>query len=768
MIPLVAGAVPVLMARLAAAAQSAMTIAGIVRDATGGIVSGATVIVEVQGAARWLTVTGPDGRFLLSGTAGATMLIVRAPGFAESRVVLNASRAEPLQIVLAPAGVSAAVTVTATRTEQLTADVPAAVTLLDHADLERSAGVVADEVLRQVPAFSLFRRTSSLVSHPTTQGVSLRGIGPSGVSRTLVLLDGVPLNDPFGGWVYWSRVPIEGADRIEIVESPTSSLYGSYAMGGVINIASRAPAPRLFDGRLQYGNHGTPRVEFDAGHVVGRVGFMVAGSALRTDGFPVVAAAERGAVDTNAATRFGNLTGTAEYHASDRVQTFVRAGLFRERRLNGKKSTIDGTPEANDTSWASTSGGARWELPAASELRATVFADDERFHSNFLAVPTAAAPRSVGRMTLDQHVPARSVGAGAQWSRPIGGSQLVTAGGDWRWVEGDSDENALDAVTGTHVTLSRVSGGRQQIAGAFAQDEIAVASAVTVTGAARVDHWRNYDGHNLETLMPSGAPSAANNPSLPDRTDTVVSPRIGAVVRANGRLRLWAGAGSGFRAPTLNELYRQFRVGSTLTLPNSALGPEHLIGYEAGTTLTPGHGVDARATWFDDRVRDPVSNVTIAAAGASVTQQRQNLGRTSVRGLEFDVDYRVGTIWTFSASYLHDRAVVAGNAAQSSLVGNLLPQVPVHRGSLRAVFSAPHAATVTADLLYTGAQFDDDLNSRRLPPYAIVNLTASHAIRRNVELFASIENLFNRTYIVGTFPTTIGSPCLASIGVRVH
>lgn len=747
--------------------QSASTIAGVVRDTAGGVVSGATILVEAQGTVRWQTVTGPDGTFLVTATSDATMLIVRAPGFAETRVALNASR-DALAIVIAPAAVSEAVTVTATRTEQRTVDVPAAVTLLDRADLERSAGVVADDVLREVPAFSLFRRTSSLVSHPTTQGVSLRGIGPSGVSRTLVLLDGVPLNDPFGGWVYWSRVPLEGADRIEIVESPSSSLYGSYAMGGVINIASRAPAPRLFDGSVQYGNRGTPRLEFDAGHVVHNVGFLIAGSALRTDGFPIVAPAERGAVDTNAATRFGNLTGTAEYRISDRLQAFARAGVFRERRLNGKKSTIDGTPEANDTSSTSASGGVRWQLPGASELRATVFTDRERFHSNFLAVPAATPPRSIGRMTLDQHVPAHSVGAGAQWSRPFGRSQLVTAGGDWRWVTGDSDENALDAITGTHVTLTRVSGGRQQNAGAFAQDEIAVSPAVTVTAAARVDRWRNYDGHNRETLVPSGAPSAANKPSLPERRDTVVSPRLGGVLRANDRVRLWASAGSGFRAPTLNELYRQFRVGSTLTLPNNNLGPEHLLGVEAGATLMAAHGVVARATWFDDRVRDPVSNVTIATVGASVTQQRQNLGRTNVRGLEWDIAYRAGTTWTFSAAYLHDRAVVGDNPAQPSLVGNVLPQVPADRASLRVVFSTPRAGTITGDLLYTGAQFDDDLNSRRLPPYAIVSLTASHAIHGRVDVFASIENLFNRTYLVGTLPTTIGSPRLVSVGVRVH
>ena len=119
------------------------------------------------------------------------------------------------------------------------ADVPASINVVTNEQIEQSPAVVADDVLRQVPTFSLFRRTSSLAANPTAQGVSLRGIGPSGVSRTLVLLDDIPFNDPFGGWVYWTRVPMMNAERIEIIDGATSSLYGNYAMGGVINIVTQ-------------------------------------------------------------------------------------------------------------------------------------------------------------------------------------------------------------------------------------------------------------------------------------------------------------------------------------------------------------------------------------------------------------------------------------------------------------------------------------------------------------------------------------------------
>ena len=177
---------------------------------------------------------------------------------------------QTVEVRLRPAGYTEQLVVTATRSEQRIADVPASVNVVTNEQIEQSPAVVADDVLRQVPTFSLFRRTSSLAANPTAQGVSLRGIGPSGVSRTLVLLDDVPFNDPFGGWVYWTRVPMMNAERIEIIDGATSSLYGNYAMGGVINIVTNRPTPRTLIFKPQYGNRATPKMDLFASDVWGK------------------------------------------------------------------------------------------------------------------------------------------------------------------------------------------------------------------------------------------------------------------------------------------------------------------------------------------------------------------------------------------------------------------------------------------------------------------------------------------------------------------
>jgi outer membrane receptor protein involved in Fe transport len=752
-----------LLIALIAAQPSSSTITGTVRDPAGSVVPGATILVKLHNGAQKQTSSGPDGRFSMNAPDLAE-IVVRAAGFAEWRSTFTAVPSSPLEVVLAPAAVTETVTVTPSRGEQRSGDVPASVTVLGRAAIEESAGITADEVLRQVPSFSLFRRSSSLVSHPTTQGVSLRGVGPSGVSRTLVLLDDVPFNDPFGGWVYWSRVPLESTDRIEVVESPSSSLYGTYAMGGVINIATRRASPALFDLRTQYGSHTTPRLDVEGAAVRGRIGVIATASALRTNGFPIIAPAERGPVDINASLRYRNLNAMVQYDPTPRLHMFARVGSFEERRVNGKISTIDRTPEKNDTSWTSASGGIRAHFTQA-EWRATVFGDDETFHSNYLS---ANATRTVGRMTLNQTVPVKAAGASTQWSQLFGARHYVTAGADLRWVKGDSEEQPLDTATGTQPTLNRISGGRQRSVGAFVQDQVAFKS-VTLIGSARVDRWRNYDAHNLETLVSTGLPGPGNAPSLADREDTVVSPRLGAMYRVASRVRAWGSIGTGFRAPTLNELYRQFRVGNVLTLANNALGPEHLRGYETGISVDAARDLVLRATWFDNRLRDPISNATISTA-PTVIQQRQNLGRTHVRGIQSDAEYRAGAQWIFTASYIYDRATVSDNPANPQIVGNTLPQVPRHRASLRAAFTAPRIATISAAVSFNGAQFDDDRNtaSRRLPQYTVVDLTAARTIVRGIELFAAAQNLLDRTYIVGTLPTTIGSPRFVSAGVRVR
>jgi outer membrane cobalamin receptor len=445
-------------------------IQGVVRDSSGGLVAGAAILVRTPAGIEQHAVTGPEGRFTLTRAvpAGAE-LVVRAGGFAERAQSLNGTR--EIEIVLEPARLLENVTVTPTRTEQRLGDVAASVEVIDREEIRRSPAVVADDVLRSVPTFSLFRRTSSLSAHPTAQGVSLRSIGPSGVSRSLVLIDGVPFNDPFGGWVYWTRVPLESVDRIELIDGASSSTWGNYALGGVINVVTSRPKRRTFELRTQAGTRDTRKADFFGSDTWGKVGLSVEGSFFDTGGFAQVIEEERGAVDTKAKVNYENVGVKFDFSPTDRVSTFLRVGYFREERDNAKVTTITPVlPEANDTQWKTMNAGVRASLPDQSDLQASFFLDYNRFDSNFLAVPAVVGgmpvpSRSVGRQTTIQHVPTDAVGAMVQWSKPVSTRHLISAGTEFRRIEGASQEQGMNTTNGLTPIVLRDGRGRSSAAG---------------------------------------------------------------------------------------------------------------------------------------------------------------------------------------------------------------------------------------------------------------------------------------------------------------
>ena len=751
-----------------------------VLDTQGLPIIGAQVTATLPASNLRRTATSSTERFSLSGLVpGVYTLRVSATGFQvqDVSVDLTTEATQAVEVRMRPAGPTEQLVVTATRSEQRIADVPASVNVVTNRQIEQSPAVVADDVLRQIPTFSLFRRTSSIASHPTAQGVSLRGVGPSGVSRTLVMLDNVPFNDPFGGWVYWTRVPLMDTERIEVVDGATSSLYGNYAMGGVINIVTNRAEPRTIVFKPQYGNRSTPKMDLFASDVWGKLGVTLHATTFDTDGYTIVAEEERGRIDIPANVEYQTASVKLDYNPTDRVNLFFRGGVFSEDRSNGK---ID---EVNDTNWKFGSGGVGLRFADGSNVDARIFFDRQKFHSTFYAVPASVPPRNNLNLTLDQHVPTNAVGTMLQWNRVLQARDLthiISAGYDFRWIDGDSNEQTFALATGLTPLLNRVSGGTQKIGGLFVQDMIEVTAKLQVTGSVRFDSWRNYNAHNFETTIATGQPTA-NHRELADKSDTAVSPRGAVLYRASDRVSVWGSISKGFRAPTLNELYRQFRVGAVLTLANEELGPERLTGVEGGVSVAATDRITVRGTVFNNRVKDPIANVTTNPG--DTVRQRRNLGSTNIGGFQTDVSYRVNGRWGVSGAYVFDIAKVheaETNAAGINLTGRYLAEVPKHRASFALNYTNPQFLNIAIENQFIGHQFDDDQNIAEilprvadkrvvgLPKYSVTNLTLARTINRNVGVFVGVQNLFGTTYYVGTNPTTIGTPRLVNGGVRLR
>src|SRR5439155_8227449 len=194
----------------------------------------------------------------------------------------------------------------------------ASVAVLSNEDLSTTAALTVDDALRQIPGFSLFRRSGSRTANPTSQGVSLRGVGASGASRAVVLADGIPINDPFGGWVFWGRAPRQAINRIEVVQGGASSLYGTDALGGVINLISRDARESAFSFEASYGNEQTPDVSLFAGGRLFQWAAQLSAEAFHTDGYILVDETQRGRVDTKAGAEHKTVELTLERLISDR------------------------------------------------------------------------------------------------------------------------------------------------------------------------------------------------------------------------------------------------------------------------------------------------------------------------------------------------------------------------------------------------------------------------------------------------------------------
>jgi len=732
-------------------------IEGMVRDSSGASLPGALVEVHA-GAFSASAVSDSGGAFAFENVPGeAGTVLVSAKGFQKIEQTWNRAGGQAvvrLQIVLTPATVSQQVQVTAYRASTLVSDLPLSDVQLTREDLQDTPALELDDDLRQVPGFSLYRRSSSRTANPTTQGVSLRGLGANGASRALVLEDGFPLNDPFGGWVYWDRVPAEAISDVEISQEGGSSLYGSDALGGVVQFVSRPTQPGGISLDTSYGNQNTPDLSLWAGGQKGKWESSFGGGVFNTDGYILTPEAQRGTVDVRAGSRNGNADLMVGRKIGEQSEIFARGWYLDETRGNG-------TPlQRNDTKLGQGALGANLQLGTFGALTLRFYADAQTYHQTFSAVATN---RDSETLTDLQTVPSQGVGGSAVWSRPAGKRQTLVAGFDYHEEIGASHEVLLSGGT---TDLS--SGGRQRTVGIFGEDLIQIAPRWFLSASARVDLWSNFNAATLrEPVTPPGAPI---DTIFPDRSENAFSPRLTLRNQVNAHVSWNASLYRAFRAPTLNELYRSFRQGNTLTEDNPKLIAEHLSGGDAGVALTGFNGkLQAHGTVFYNQIVDPVANVTLTTTPTLITRQRENLGRINAPGVELGVTASVVRDFTISCGYQFVDSKVSSFPANTALVGLWVAQVPHNSFTFQARYSNPRIFTVAVTGRAIGNAFDDDQNQFPLGSFFVLDAMVSRGVGAGVEIYAAAENLLNATYYTAATPVMqLGLPIAARVGVRVE
>jgi outer membrane receptor protein involved in Fe transport len=742
--------------RITYAQAASSGIRGQVNDEAGAAVAGARVMF--RGESRTVhTITSEDGNFSFNGSIGPGTLTIDAPGFAMFSQRFTEAALQPnLEVVLKPASIHEQVTVTATRTETPLAGTAASVRLLSSAELSTTAALTIDDALRQVPGFQLFRRSGSRTANPTSQGVSLRGVGASGASRALVLADGIPFADPFGGWIYWDRMPRAAISQLEVVRGGASDLYGNSAMGGVINIITRVREVPALSLDLSYGNQNSPSASIYAATRLKKFSTSLAGELFQTNGYINVRKRDRGAVDTPVSSRHRSLYVDLGYQPRETVRLFLKPSYFAESRANG-------TPlQTNRTHVADIDAGTNLDLGRLGELSFRGYFSRQTYDQDFSAIATN---RNIETLTRIQRVPAQSTGLNFQWSRSIGNHQSLVGGLEARDVRGASDEIVYDRGKAASMVGA---GGRQRSYALFLSDSLRLNSKFLLSGGARLDIFRNLDGLSVSRAISAGASERVTQ--FADVSELSLSPHLSLLYNATQKLSLFGSLYGAFRSPTLNELYRSFRVGNVLTLANESLRRERAAGGEAGARLSFWEDrFDLRASFFSTSVSDPIANVTLTSSPTLITRQRQNLGRTRSLGLEIDSSLRFKRRLDLNVGYLLADARVTSFFVNRSLEALLIPQTPRQSFTFQISYAGAKSYKFGLQGRASGAQFEDDQNLLSLPGFFTLDGYVSRNLNRRLEIFVAGENIFNSRYQVGRTPVvTVGPPALLRVGLKMN
>ncbi len=588
-------------------------------------------------------------------------------------------------------------------------------------DLDPGLGTRVENRLRDEAGIVQFRRSDGRSAHPTSQGVTLRGLGGNASSRALVTLDGVPQADPFGGWVAWSAYDAVRLGGIVVTRGGGSGADGPGALAGTIGLHSEMTGGA--EASLAYGSRESWDASASAGGAIGSGQVAIDGRYSRGNGFVPVAKGQRGSADRAAPYEQGGLGLRLRFDAGDnsRVEASVRG--FADRRDRGvdfTRSKVDGV-DASLRFIRDPAGGAQWLALAYVQLR--------DFETGFASV---AADRSSAAPVLFQRVPATGLGARVEYRPAIDGANPLRLGADWRRTTGRTEEDFFFAagVPQRH----RSAGGSSDTVGAFAEwtsgdrDD-----GFLWTLSGRIDRWWLSGGYRREGNI-GGAP--ISDARFADRQGWEASGRAG-VRWSRDDVALRAAVYRGWRLPTLNELYRPFRVGAEVTMANEALKPERLWGGEVGIDWAS-DATSLSATLFANRLTDAIANVTLAPN----LNQRQNLDAIDSKGVEVSAAQGIGPL-RLRATYAYTDADVDASGAAAILDGRRPAQIAKHGGSVSLRSNAVGPLGGFATLRYVGAQNEDDLGLLRLDDALTLDAGLSWRLADGISVEARGENLFD-------------------------
>jgi iron complex outermembrane recepter protein len=751
------------MMSIAAAGQGTGTIHGRISSVTAEPLEGAHVSIDIPARAA---VTDASGSYTLRALpVGRYQVVISALGYKPVRrsVTVAANQDATLDATLEQGSLMlSSVVTTATRLPTEANEVATTVNVLTTKQIQTSPARETQDMLREIPGVEL-PRTSSLVGG-TAQIVSIRGVDEG---RTAVLFDGFPINDAWGEWIDWGRVPKGMLDRVEVVEGGTSNLYGNGAMGGVISFFSRPLAPGAMNLLLEGGSRDIRHGFLSGGVPLYRaLTANVSGDYQEGGGYNLIAPAQRGSIDVPSGIIQRNASVRLSYAPSDRFSLFATGHRFGDNRNLGSPLAYQ-TRDQGDVDLGMDVGHY-----ATGMFSIRAWDGKQEEHQR------ATAIRAGGRVAEDSNVvaniPSHDWGASAVWTRgALFGLESFTAGADYRHVQGNFDEvdfNTTCPGANCGAVVRRVlSGGDQALSGAFAQAIAAPFEPLRVELSARVDQWNNDNGHSIDAA--SGAVTYA------DRSKTAFSPRLGVRYRLSSNLSFYGAVYHAFRAPNLAELYRKQISATQITVPNPDLAAETALGREAGLDWQPLEWLQMKGTWYVADYRDFNVPTTIPASSnpgcgtIATCRQRLNVNRSRSDGGEAYLAVRPMAALFVSASVNYDDARQQSGIPAGTTNKPHINRVPSPRQTVRATYSSSLLGDWTAIWRHEGQT--TTLQGFSLDPYSVVDANVRRQVLPGITGFVSVENVTNTKYEINLTAATngiasLGMPRTIRVGVEVE
>ncbi len=587
-----------------------------------------------------------------------------------------------------------------------------------------SASGRLEDVLSAAAGLQQFRRSDSRSANPSAQGATLRGLGGNATSRTLVLLDGVPMADPMFGYIPFSALSPERLGAVRVIRGGGAGAFGAGAVAGTIELTSASPAETgLLRGSLAASDRGDTEFSASLAPRLGQGFAVLSGRWDRGPGFWTTPLAQRSAASVRASNNSWSASARAVAPLGNEIELQARAMAFDDRRTL-RFAGADTTSGGQDASLRIVGRGA-WQFDVLAYLQARNFSNVVISSTNF-------------RRTLDQRrTPSTGWGGKLELRPPLGGGHVLRFGGDWRVADGIIEEDTYSTVTGL-VTARRRAGGRNVDLGVYAEDDWTLGTLV-LTAGLRSDRWSIGQGFFQEA---NSAGTVTTDNRFADRSGWTTSARGGAVWHAADGLALRASVYNGLRLPTLNELYRPFAVFPVTTRANAALSNEKLFGFEGGIDLALSGTASLSVTAFDNRVKQAIANVTI---GTNL-RERRNVDAVRARGIEAAAALKAGQFGLDASLALID-AKVEASGTSAALDGKRPAQTAKLSASLTLSWKPRDHWLAAATLRRTGAQFEDDLEIDLLPAATTLDAYLEAPLARRFSLVLRGENLWDETVI---------------------